>query len=428
MSAAEPTLIHLDPSKILLADNARFSPEISREDAESMRASILDVGRIMEPVGVTALDSPVKGFTHQLRYGFRRVAGAALANQDGAGILVPALVLEETDPAGVLKEQVAENVARKSLSLMDIAVSARKMLDAGISRAEVRTTFGRTNAWLNMVLALLDLPKTIQARVHTGNIGIAAAYRLCKAPADKRQAILDAADRDNKTLQEIEEKEEAEYAKIESKIAEAEQTLQKVATDEDIVKAEIDLAQKAMADAEVALHDAHDKLETAKKNAKAAEEGKEQDRAKKALERAMRGVKEADAKFREATKTYETEQKKLKKIEDAKESTKTRAEQLKAELAQKRDAPAPKIKKAKLSPQAVDKAAKAEGVDTKVKLTGPEMRKTIEDLSMVASYTTVAAIGGIIKDCFDGTITEGTMVKKLAVLVGDKAPATKKVS
>ena len=77
---------------------------------------------------------------------------------------------------------------------------------------------------------------------------------------------------------------------------------------------------------------------------------------------------------------------------------------------------------------AVMNAAKAEGVDTKVKLTGPEMRKTIEDLSMVASYTTVAAIGGIIKDCFDGTITEGTMVKKLAVLVGDKAPATKKVS
>ena len=418
---SEPTLIHLDPTHILLTDNARFSPEVSAEDAEAMRVSILNVGRIMEPVGVIALDKPVKGFTHALRYGFRRVAGAKLANEQGAGVQVPALVLEETDAIGTLREQVEENVARKSLSLMDVAVSAKRMLDAGMSRADVRAVFQKSNAWLNMVMALLDLPKTIQARIHTGNIGIAAAYKLCKAPADKRQSILESAEKDQRAIKAAEEKEESEYAKLEEKIGETEQQLQTVVAELDTTKSAIELAELAAAEAEAFLHTAHDVLEQAKQAKKDAEEGKPKEKAAKAVEKAMKAVKEADAAHKDALKQVEAERKKLTKLEEVKETSKTRAEELKATLAAKRDAPAPKVKRAKVSPTAIDKAAKADGVETKVKLTGPEMRKAIEDLSMVASYTTVAAIGGIIKDCFDGTISEGTMVKRLATLVGDKA-------
>lgn len=417
---SDPTLVYLDPAKILLGDNARFSPEVSQEDAESMRASILNVGRIMEPVGVTVLEKPIKGFTHQLRYGFRRVAGATLANRDGAGILVPALVLEETDPLSSLREQVEENVARKSLSLMDTAVSIKRMLDAGMAKTEVCATFQRSNAWVNMLLGLLDLPKTVQQRIHTGNIGIASAYKLCKAPADKRAAILESADRDNAKLREIEEKEEAEFAKLEEKIAGTDQELQKVATDYDVVKAEIDLAQQALVAKEQALHDAHDKLEAAKTTKKDAEDGKAKEKAQRAVAKASQLVKEADAEFREAQKALDREQKRLLKIEETKESKKSLAEELRRKLAEKREAPPEKVKRAKVSPASVDKAAKEQGVEVKVKLSGPEMRKAIEDLSMVASYPTVAAIGQIIKDCFDGTIVEGTMVKKLAVLVGDK--------
>ena len=136
VSVDPETLVQLNPDDILMTDKSRYQDSVPADEAEAMRASILAVGRIMEPVGVTRLSPLVDGKHYPLRYGFRRVAGARLANAQGAGVTVPALVLEDADPQGVLREQVTENVVRKSLSLMDTAVAARKMLDAGIERAK----------------------------------------------------------------------------------------------------------------------------------------------------------------------------------------------------------------------------------------------------------------------------------------------------
>jgi len=81
----------------------------------------------------------------------------------------------------------------------------------------------------------------------------------------------------------------------------------------------------------------------------------------------------------------------------------------------------------KVSPKAIEKAAKAEGVDgARKKLTGPEMRKCIEDLALVTSYPKVAAIGQAIKECFDSITTDGQMSKKLAAITGELKATSRK--
>lgn len=438
------TLVHLDPAVILMEDNARYSTEVSRAEAEQMKASILEVGRIMEPVGVTVLETPVNGFTHRLRYGFRRVAGANLVNETmGAGsVLVPAIILHDADPTLILKEQVSENVVRKSLSLMDTATAAKKMLDAGMSRQEVRDVFKRpigakggvapaSNAWLNMVLALLDLPKAIRDRVHNGDIGIAAAYKLMKAPADKRIAILEAAEKEMERVRESEDKEEKRFANLEEKVTKADADREKAEQELANAGAEVELAEKARQEAEERAADLYRKEQEAQRSASSAKSEEAKKKAKDSLKKAAEARKAAEKEAKDAESKLQAAQKSALK---AKESTDKFAKAVEdgrkrledARAAQAAKAPKAAKKDGKVSPKAVAKAAKAAGVDQGVKkLTGPEMRKLIDDLSLVESYPKVAAVGKVIKACFDGIDTDGQMIKKLATLLGDSKTSRK---
>lgn len=434
------TLLQLNPDDILMVDNSRYQATVPADEAEAMRASILSVGRIMEPVGVTRLDKPVDGAHYQLRYGFRRVAGAILANAEGAGVMVPALVLEEADPQGVLREQVTENVVRKSLSLMDTAVAARKMLDAGIERPKVREIFTRpagtrgggiapaSEAWLNMILSLLDFPASIQERIHNNDIGLGAAYRLSKAPADKWEEILKRAEGEVESVRTTEEKEEKKFAELEGKIQEATTKETEAVTKVDHAKIELELAEKRLAEVQdeaKSLYAKEQAAQVAVQQAKPKEKKAAQDKLKKASE--ARKAAETDAKTFEgkrivAVKTFEMEQRTATKHQTAAQELQ---EKLDAMRAKAPVAATPK-KKAKITASAVDKGAKAAGVDTgTVKLKGPEMRKFIEDLALNVSYPKVAAIGNAIKEHFAGVTTEKQVLTKLSGITGEKAAAKK---
>lgn len=436
------SILYLNPQAILMEGNARYSDSVPQEEAENMRASILSVGRIMEPVGVTALVPPVNGFTHRARYGFRRIAGALLANEGGAGVLVPAILLDETGEQEVLREQVSENVVRKTLSLMDTASSARKMLDAGMSRADVREVFRRpvgtkgggvqpaSNAWLNMVLALLDLPKALQARIHAGDIGLAAAYRLMKAPADKRLAILERAEKESESVREAEEREEKKFSVLETKIKETTEKEARATETIDHETAELEIAEKAVQESQETAAQLYAKEREASAAVQRAKTDEAKKKAKEAVKRAIEARKAAETDAKSAEDRRTAAQKAIDKAKETAEKLAKAAADLRAKLEAAREARAaqPKAKKdGKVSPKAIDKAAKAEGVEGgKKRLTGAEMRKCIEDLSLLTSYPKVAAIGVAIKECFDSTTTEKEMVKKLAAIVGESKPASRK--
>jgi len=442
-TSAPDTLVQLDPAVILMANNARFSDTVAADEAEQMKASILEVGRIMEPVGVTVLTPPANGYTHQLRYGFRRVAGALLANESGAGVTVPAIVLHDADPVAVLREQVSENVDRKSLSLMDIATNARKMLDAGMSRQEVREVFKRpagtkggglkaaSNAWLNMVLGLLELPKAIQTRVHNNDLGLASAYRLMKAPADKRLAILERAEKEQEGIRETEEREEKKFEALESKIEDVTKKEAEATTALDTETAELELADKNVAEKQEAAQALYRKEQDAQAAIARAKTEDAKKKAKDLLKKATEARKAAEVSAKAAESDRQQAQRKINKAKENKEKFSKTAAELKAKLEAAREAATQPAKKAKgdgkVSPKAIEKAAKAEGVDgARKKLTGPEMRKCIEDLALVTSYPKVAAIGQAIKECFDSITTDGQMSKKLAAITGELKATSRK--
>jgi hypothetical protein len=288
-----------------------------------------------------------------------------------------------------------------------------------------------SNAWLNMVLGLLELPKAIQNRVHNNDIGLAAAYKLMKAPADKRIAILERAEAEAETVRETEEKEEKKFEALESKIQEATAKETEAVTKLDHEGIELDLAEKSVIEKQEAAQVAYKKEQeafaavTRAKNADAKK--KAQEVVKKAGE--ARRAAETDAKAAEGRRA--AAQRAIEKAHESKEKFSKTAAELKEKLEQARAAAvSPKVKaapKGKVSPGAIAKAAKAEGVEAgRKRLTGAEMRKCIEDLALITSYPKVAAIGVAIKECFDSATTDGQMVKKLAAIVGETKSAARK--
>src|SRR5262245_59502204 len=171
-------VLHLDPSEILADDNIRFS--LRDGDVERMKASIIERGGVQEPVSVERLDQKQNGHAYRLLKGFIRHAAVTSLNAESAGLTLPALVRTTADATDRLKTQVAENVARASMSPMDTALTIKRRVDSGVSRIDIRQLFARagtkkgakvspvSNAWLNIHLNMLELPKAIQKDIHIG--------------------------------------------------------------------------------------------------------------------------------------------------------------------------------------------------------------------------------------------------------------------
>lgn len=415
-------LVHLDPSKIEADDNIRYA--ILDSDIEAMKSSILELGGITTPVEVEKLAKAHNGFEYRLTTGFRRYRAAAELNKDAnAGIQIPAIVRNTGDTIMRLRHQLSENIDRKNLSPMDTAVAIKRLLDAGVTRLQVREMFKRptgkkgaaepaSNAWLNMTLSFLELPKGLRDKIHSGTVGVAAAYELTRVPADRREEVLERAERERENALAKEQKEEEKYLKAEASVNEVTAEVEAVTTELDHAKAEVEIAEKAV----------QLKQEEAAKAYKASRTTKDA-AAKKAATEAFKAL-EADAKGEEkklaaATKALETLQAKQKKTGD-------KAAELKLKLEEARKAAGARTGKAGRKQGAgvgvadVKKAAVEVGASTgAVKLSAADMRKTIEELMLAGTYPKVAAIGEAIKQCFDGITTPGQMLKVLATITGE---------
>lgn len=246
----EQQMIEIDPTHILADDNSRFNLKPGR--VESLAQSILEAGRVRVPVEVEPLATKQGKFTHRLTAGFYRHAAALKLNDEQkAGIKLPAVVITTADPLARLKTQLSENMDRENQSPMDQATAIQKLLDAGVSRIEVRRIFSRpggkkgalqpaSNAWLNIVKSFLDLPKGVQAKIHEGSIGVKAAYQLTKVSPEKRQAILDSAEADRQRELEAEAKDEEKYLQAQKKADEAKSKVEESAGKIAAAVAEVD--------------------------------------------------------------------------------------------------------------------------------------------------------------------------------------------
>lgn len=412
------------PSKVLADDNSRFGLKRSRLD--SLSASILDAGGVLVPVLVEPLKPPVNGHDYKLIAGFYRHAAVEKLNKEqNAGLLLPIVVRTPADGTERLKTQLAENMERENMSPMDDAVAIKRLMDAGVPRIEIRKMFARpggkkgvtiapaSNAWVNIVLRFLELPKAIQEKIHDGRIGFEAAYELGKVPADKRAAVVERAEASRLRQIEIEEKDEEKYLTAESKLAEALDKEKEAVSKVDETKTTITAAEAVVEEKRAILKAIQKEpyLELDEKGKTALKEK----------------LKAAEAEEKAAIKLAKDAKNALAKLhETAKKAAETAAEQ-KAKLDAARKAPAKKA--APIGKSEVVKAAKAEGVDTGLQpLNASEVRLMAKDISKCKEWPKVAAIGAAFLACMDSKLTTKQAMATLAEITGEvkaAAPAKK---
>ena len=406
-------ILQLDPQLVLADDNTRFNLKESR--VQSLAESIISQGGVIEPVEVEPLTEPSpEGHTYRLTLGFYRHAAVKYLNTtQAAGLTLPAIVHVTADATDRLKRQLAENIERENQSPMDIAIAIKRLMDAGIARIDVRQMFCRpgsrkgakgkpepaSNAFVNMMLSFLDLPKTVQEKIHLGTVGVAAAYQLTKVDKDQQAKILVRAEEDRQKLLEQEEKEEEKFLTQEKKTKEK----------NDKVEAARDLLIKAESKAKNAAT-ALETQTTLVTELFAVSKGKHTNPKEK---------KAADTAFKDAEK---------KRVTLEETATEAQKEHEKAQVAfsklteEKKPTKAQTTKAKPITSDEVKKAAKESGAQQgAVPLNASEMRKVVIDMSLPtgdAKDAKLIAIGESLKKCFAGISTPEAMYKEVKKIAG----------
>ncbi len=404
-TAVDPGVImQLDPATVLADDNTRYNLKESR--IQTLAESIVAQGGVIEPVEVEPIPEPTNGFLYRLNMGFYRHAAVKFLNTtQAAGLTLPAVLHVTANPTERLMRQLAENIERENQSPMDNAIAIKRLFDAGVSRMDIRQMFSRpgtkkgkpepaSNSWVNMTLSFLELPKSIQEKIHVGTLGVRSAYEVTKAVPEKRATVLERAEELRKKELEEEQKDEEKFLAAEKRSVEQQAKLDKV-------KAEFEAAETKFKQANEQL-ERQTSLVTdlfAKSKAKydTPKDKKAADTAFKEAEK-QRTVAEADAT--EAQKEYEKAQVAFSKLTEPKAVKKEAA------------------KKQSVTAQQVRQAAKETGAATgAVPLTGAEMRKVIIEMCLPGGSEALIAIGKAIQQCFLGVTTPDQLFKEMEKII-----------
>lgn len=151
--------------------------DYGKEDGtlEELSGSILDRG-VLSPILVRAAD-PYR-MTWYVVAGHRRVAAARQAGLTE----VPALCLEYRPKDRFAMDDLAlalvENLQRKEMNHMERAAGFARMVDSGLSQAEISKVVGRSKCHVSQTLALMELPQYVQDAVREGALSMMSALNL----------------------------------------------------------------------------------------------------------------------------------------------------------------------------------------------------------------------------------------------------------
>lgn len=411
------TILQLDPTKVKATSNVRFG--LKRYRLDRLKEDIAEAGGVETPVQVYAnTGEDATKFPYILWKGFYRTQSVLELNKAGAGMTLPAMVVEAPDEVTRIRRQVAENQERENMSAMDMAFAMKQLTDQKVDKIEIRKIFAvpggkkgmkvqpASNSYVNMHLGFLEFPKSIQNLLHDGKLGVGAAHDLrTKHSKDKWDEIiakiLEARDKeidreeaaDQKLLKE--EKgaiEKAQAAEVKGKeAAEAAATVEKGTNTMDELK-------EAAANAFKAKNEPGLNPEQRKEADKKFRESEE------ALKQARQAVEKAK---KEADKAKEVADKAVKSAENAK----AKIEQARKDKAAKKeaDAKAGKAGGKGIGKDDVNKAAKEAGSEgaANVKLNGAQMREIVHNLTLAGTDPEkLRQVALVLEQCFLGVITE----------------------
>lgn len=419
----EQTIISIPPEALLVSSNIRYGlkkPRVTRLADEIQRD-----GQINTPLEVfTLAETGPGGETYEVYKGHYRQAAAVELNKRGAGVECPCIVVERPDEMARTLGQISENMEREDLSIMDIAIAAKALLDGGMTKAEVCDRFvraggrkgnelkGISNSTLNIYLRCLDFPKSIQNKIHDGLLGTANILEL-QVAADKAEkaGVGFAKDMYEPILA------QAEANRI--KQVEADEKLDKK-YEEEIRRQEEEAAKALKAQAEFeAAHAA--KVEREKEVAGALDKANESYKATLTTGK----DKEAAKKAAEAHKAYDNDAKNRQKLLDeavknenkAKEKLDKHNSAIEARKAKLKAAQEEATKKGKLD---INKAASQVAGTGPVALTATEIRKAIADNALPSSFPKTQKVFQALAKMSAGTTTTDQCLSEVAWIVGER--------
>lgn len=147
------------------------------EDADALAelaASVATLG-VLQPLVVR---TTVDGW--EVVAGRRRLAAARIAEME----TVPCIV-RDLDDARAFDVALAENMHRRALSWIEVALAYARLRDRGLVQSQIAALVGKHQTHVSQILRLLDIPKELQDRVHRREIGYMTALDLARRGLDK---------------------------------------------------------------------------------------------------------------------------------------------------------------------------------------------------------------------------------------------------
>ena len=177
-----------------------FQPrqEFNREALESLAQSIEQLG-IIQPITVRA----TKGDEFELISGERRLRAAKLAGLKE----IPAYIRPAKD-ARMLEMALVENVQRKELNPIEVALGYQRLIDEyNLTQEEVAQRVGKNRSTITNFLRLLHLPPKIQVGLREGVVTTGHARALLSLPDDRsKNRIFVEIQREQLSVREVEQR------------------------------------------------------------------------------------------------------------------------------------------------------------------------------------------------------------------------------
>jgi len=198
--ASEP--VHNELINEISLDLIDVNPYQPREnfDEESMNelaSSIKELG-IIQPVTVRKMDSG----RYQIISGERRTRAARIAELK----TIPAYIRTANDQ-GMLEMALVENIQRKDLDAIEIAISYNRLMEeCNLTQEVLSERVGKKRATIANYLRLLKLPAEIQKGIQMGVIGMGHARALITLDSQEMQLeIFEKTIRNELSVRQIEE-------------------------------------------------------------------------------------------------------------------------------------------------------------------------------------------------------------------------------
>lgn len=186
-----------------------FEEEALQELADSIK-----VHGIIQPITVRKLDAN----TYQLISGERRFRASQLAGLS----MVPAYVRTANDQE-MLEMALIENIQRKDLNAIEVAISFQRMIDeCSLKQEELGDRVGKNRSTVTNYLRLLKLPPMVQSAIKEQKISMGHARALISIEnVDQQLYVLNEILKNDLSVRKVEELVRSLSIRTETKVATA---------------------------------------------------------------------------------------------------------------------------------------------------------------------------------------------------------------